>query len=220
MKMKAFRNESLKQDEKNRVKMEEIEEGKYQCMYCGDSVDKDEYEEHWVTHPTQIRQRIWLGNAVNAQDVEFFNEQKITHVLNCTKEVDCPKEILDILKGWKRIAVEDKNMEDINAYFAEAFEFIEKSLGEDKDNILFIHCREGKSRSASFLTAYFMWKEGLTFDSAMAEIRSKRHIILPNPKFEKQLQELEKLLLIEQDLEDNQRKFGVPQKNLILAKIK
>jgi len=196
-----------------------LEDGKYECPYCAKGVEKDYFDEHFAEHPTKIRGNIWMGSGENAQDMEFFKVQNISHVLNCTREVDCPEAINGMLKGFKRIAVLDRNAEDLSPYFGESFQYIEESLAENKDNVLFVHCREGKSRSASFLCAYLMWKEGLTFESAIAEVRSRRSVVMPNARFEEQLKQLEKKLAEDQELPEAKRKFGVP-KDFVIPKLK
>ena len=40
-----------------------------------------------------------------------------------------------------------------------------------------------------------MWKEGITFLSALADIRSKRHIVLPNNKFYAELERFDKEII-------------------------
>jgi len=76
-----------------------------------------------------------------------------------------------------------------------------------KKNILLIHCREGKSRSSSFLCGYLIWKENIAFDSALSTVRSRRTVAMPNPKFFKQLEEFAATILKEQELPAEKRTF-------------
>ncbi len=69
---------------------------------------------------------------------------------------------------------------------------IEKALSESSFNIIFVHCREGRSRSVSFLSAYLMWKEKQLFHAILSDITSKRHIVLPNNKFYSELEKYDK----------------------------
>jgi protein phosphatase slingshot len=56
---------------------------------------------------------------------------------------------------------------------------------------VFIHCRNGVSRSGMVATAYLMSKNNWSRDEALKFIRSKRDIVRPNPAFMKLLEEWE-----------------------------
>ena len=88
----------------------------------------------------------------------MYKKHGITHVLNCSKDI--PQIEGYELQGFKRVAVSDTTSEEIFEHFREANKFIDETMS-DENNKLFIHCREGKSRSATILTAYLMWKENL-----------------------------------------------------------
>eukprot|EP00481_Brizalina_sp_1-RS-2013_P001005 TRINITY_DN2407_c0_g1_i1.p1 TRINITY_DN2407_c0_g1~~TRINITY_DN2407_c0_g1_i1.p1 ORF type:complete len:136 (-),score=2.74 TRINITY_DN2407_c0_g1_i1:18-425(-) len=120
------------------------------CTFCHNSFDEYKYEHHYIKHPTHIRQRIWLGNAENANDINVINRCGITHILNCTKEVKISDQISNCITGFKRIAIRDKNTENISDYFRNANKFIENALAKSESNAILIHCAQGISRSASF----------------------------------------------------------------------
>jgi hypothetical protein len=56
---------------------------------------------------------------------------------------------------------------------------------------VYVHCRNGVSRSGMVVTAYEMYKNHWTRDEALAFVRSKRPIARPNPAFMKRLKEWE-----------------------------
>eukprot|EP01084_Bolivina_argentea_P172617 299024_1 len=178
------------------------------CHYCHDMIDQMEFDDHKVSHPSRIRSRIWLGNAENSKDITFIEQYNITHILNCTKEIELTKQIKKKIKSFKRISIQDKNHETILDYINESNAFIEKALGQNKSNAVFVHCREGRSRSVSFLSAYLMWKEEDSFHAILADITSKRHIVLPNNKFYSELEKYDKLIIL--DRKNNRKKFGKP----------
>ncbi len=62
---------------------------------------------------------------------------------------------------------------------------------EDGYNIL-VHCARGKSRSASMVIGYLIWKEKISFEEAYYRVKKKRPIIAINHGFEKQLKAFEK----------------------------
>jgi protein-tyrosine phosphatase len=52
---------------------------------------------------------------------------------------------------------------------------------------VFVHCFAGVSRSATIVIAYLMKEHGLSFNSAIKFVKSKRPQINPNDGFRKQL---------------------------------
>jgi len=214
--MKQLRQAAKATDKKQRTKYT-LQNGKALCWYCKQMIDELEFDDHIVSHPTQIRHRIWLGNAENSKDMEFMTKCNITHILNCTREIDCPQDIRSRLVGFKRIAIQDKNSETILGLIQNSNHYVEEALSDPK-SVLFVHCREGRSRSVSFLCAYLMWKERIAFLSALADIRSKRHIVLPNNKFYAELERFDKEVL--DDRKGDQQRFGAPDPSFKLKRIK
>jgi hypothetical protein len=59
---------------------------------------------------------------------------------------------------------------------------------------VYVHCRNGVSRSGMVVVAYVMYKDKLPRDKALAQVRSKRPITRPNPAFMERLREWERVL--------------------------
>jgi hypothetical protein len=57
---------------------------------------------------------------------------------------------------------------------------------------VYVHCRNGVSRSALVLAAYLMWREGWPRDRAIAYLRERREIVRPHSAFMKLLIEWER----------------------------
>jgi hypothetical protein len=64
---------------------------------------------------------------------------------------------------------------------------------------VFVHCRNGVSRSGLVVTAYEMLQHDWKRDEALAFVRSKRPIARPNPAFMRLLREWERVLKEEPD---------------------
>merc|ERR1712228_1064327 len=111
-----------------------------------------------------------------------------------------------------------KEHETILDYINLSNKFIDKALGDSSFNVVFIHCREGRSRSVSFLCCYLMWKESMSFIAALSDIRSKRHIVLPNNKFYRELEKFDKEIIVDRE-ENNCKKFGSANKSFKLMKV-
>jgi len=60
-------------------------------------------------------------------------------------------------------------------------EFIES--GYNSGGTVLVHCREGKSRSASFVIGFIMKYKKLSYDDAYALVKSARSLVEPNTGF-------------------------------------
>jgi len=125
---------------------------------------------------SKIMSKIYLGNYQAAKDANFFKDNKIKAVLNCTKDIPnyfCNKKDIE----YMRIPIDDSLKEvDINKlykFFPSIVEFIHKHAGIQKNNI-FIHCYAGRQRSAGAISAYLMGKHGMNPSEACKFIMDKR----------------------------------------------
>ena len=57
--------------------------------------------------------------------------------------------------------------------------------------VVYVHCRNGVSRSVMVVAAYLMREHGLTADRALAAVKAKRDLGRPNPAFRDLLREWE-----------------------------
>jgi hypothetical protein len=73
------------------------------------------------------------------------------------------------------------------AWLREQVAFIQAQRAGGKT--VFVHCRNGVSRSGMVVVAYFMARNGWTRDEAIDFVRSRRPGLRPNPAFMRLLQE-------------------------------
>ena len=66
-------------------------------------------------------------------------------------------------------------------YLQEAMRHIDQALSEGKR--VFVHCQQGKDRSASVVIGYIMSKYNVTFEQALTFVRSKRFIAEPGKEY-------------------------------------
>ena len=61
------------------------------------------------------------------------------------------------------------------------------------DNKVFVHCKEGISRSATIVIAFLMRSKQFKFrfDEALKYVQTRRPIVDPNPGFRNQLKQLD-----------------------------
>jgi hypothetical protein len=76
----------------------------------------------------------------------------------------------------------------------EQVDFIASQRGAGRT--VFVHCRNGVSRSAMVVAAYLMRRDGCSAEEALAFLRSRRPGVQPHAAFRKLLQEWEQTLII------------------------
>lgn len=131
-----------------------------------------------------------------AQNEDQLCQLGVTHVLNAAKgtkpfsHVNTNAEFYKSGIKFLGIPATDIMMFKINKYFKESSQFIENAIGSKaggaKDGCVFVHCKEGVSRSATLVLAYLVTYQDLHLTDALKTVRSKRKIS-PNPGFLQQL---------------------------------
>ena len=127
-----------------------------------------------------IIDNIYLGAEYGTKSLATLKSCGITHILSVIKYMNTNphKEEME----HHNIPINDFPSENISQYFEESYEYI-KSV---KGNIL-IHCQAGVSRSATIVIAFLMKEKGISFETAINLVRTKREIISPNFGFRQQL---------------------------------
>ncbi|WPH01872.1 tyrosine protein phosphatase 3 [Acrodontium crateriforme] len=118
------------------------------------------------------------------QKADLFKEKKITHIVSV---IDFDVYTTGTFKQYKSLFIDlvDDPNENLLEHFARTNAFIGDAL--TGGGAVFVHCAMGKSRSATIVCAYLMWKYNITPEKALAQLCEGRPVCGPNPGFMEQL---------------------------------
>lgn len=137
-----------------------------------------------IFEANEIVDGLYLGNINSVYDEKKLKELGITHIISVLAGFIPPFPekfeylVLDAL---------DSENTDLSLKFEITNDFIENAM-ENNGKVL-INCMAGRSRSATILSAYIIYKFGMDAKNAINSIKNKREIVQPNEQFIKQLNE-------------------------------
>ncbi|XP_067946172.1 uncharacterized protein [Watersipora subatra] len=152
-----------------------------------DSPKTPEYES---IGPTRILPHLYIGCMKDALSFETRKTNGITDVLNVSTTCDRPPDISD--EHFLRIPVNDGYIDNLQAFFPQAHQFIDK-VKLEKGKVM-VHCQAGISRSAALTISYIMNSRRISCEQAYRFVKMMRPIVSPNFNFLGQLLEYEKEL--------------------------
>jgi len=137
-----------------------------------------------------IPNALFISSYQVACDEDALQMCGITHIVNTAADVcdSCFPDKFQYLTYY----LKDANGEDISILMYKTLEWMHEAIS--KGGRVLVHCREGVSRSATFVIAYLMWWFNLSFEAAHERIRQVRPICNPNTGFTCHLLNLAKRL--------------------------
>lgn len=138
---------------------------------------------------------LFIGSIGSAYNLEGLEAAGITHVL-CLSEVILTK--YEDKFTYLRVCMLDKVDYDLSADLSHCYDFLQ-SARRFCDGKVLVHCYQGKSRSAAVCCAYLITHYGLTYDDALAAIRTVRPTAAPNSHFERILRRLQPSISTDND---------------------
>ena len=152
--------------------------------------------------------RLYIGGLYALYQTDLIRAAGITHVLSVIDYDPLLQDKFAHLKHF-HIRADDHPNEDLLQHFPEAVRYIDQALKEvgriestEKDASqddagdtggVFVHCAMGKSRSATLVVAYLMWKYDLDAGTALDQLCEGRPVCDPNPGFKEQLSVWERM---------------------------
>ena len=152
--------------------------------------------------------KLYIGGLYALYQTDLIRAAGITHVLSVIDYDPLLQDKFAHLKHF-HIRADDHPNEDILQHFPEAVRYIDQALeevgrieetGQDASRNevygaggVFVHCAMGKSRSATLVVAYLMWKYSLDAGMALGQLCEGRPVCDPNPGFKEQLSVWEKM---------------------------
>ena len=144
-----------------------------------------------------------LGGIHAARNRKYLDKACVTHVLNLAgsgndqlnenglKEIEANK-LFPEDYIYLDVDVGDTRTASILPYFDRCNLFINRALSQR--GVVLCHCWRGVSRSAAICIAYIMAKDNISYEKALATVKSKRKCVRCNSAFVKQLKEYELIL--------------------------
>ncbi|KAF2124347.1 phosphatases II [Dothidotthia symphoricarpi CBS 119687] len=153
--------------------------------------------------------KLYIGGLYGLYQTDLIAAAGVTHVLSVIDYDPLLQEKFAHLTHL-HIRADDHPNENLLQYFPEAVHYIdhalnettrksedEKAKGQDEGQEdrggVFVHCAMGKSRSATLIVAYLMWKYHLDPATALEQLCEGRPVCDPNPGFKEQLQVWERM---------------------------
>uniref|UniRef100_A0A8D2LSC4 Protein phosphatase Slingshot homolog 1 n=1 Tax=Varanus komodoensis TaxID=61221 RepID=A0A8D2LSC4_VARKO len=136
-----------------------------------------------MDRPSRIFDYLYLGSEWNAANLEELQKNRVTHILNVTREIDnfFPEHFT-----YMNVRLYDEENSQLLPYWKETYSFI--SSARDQGFQVLVHCKMGVSRSGSTVVAYAMKEYGWSLEQALRYVQERRPIVHPNPGFMRQLE--------------------------------
>ena len=138
---------------------------------------------------SKINNFVYIGSFDHAfTDSEEFQKLGINVIINCTKEIEHPSEIIDKYTVIN-FPFENNDSASLLEYIDEVNEKIHNYLENGKK--IYLHCIKGISRAPAILIYYLMSHKKFSYDQAHDLIREIRPVININDNFERELRIIE-----------------------------
>ncbi|KAF2822615.1 phosphatases II [Ophiobolus disseminans] len=155
--------------------------------------------------------KLYIGGLYALYQTDLIRAASITHVLSVIDyDPQLQERFGDLKLKHLHIKADDHPNENLLQHFEEAVRYMDEALKEvhgdvnegldqelskeqDEGGGVFVHCAMGKSRSATLVVAYLMWKYDIDSKTALDQLCEGRPVCDPNPGFKEQLEVWERM---------------------------
>ena len=144
-----------------------------------------------------LDRRIAAGrNPLSTRDVASLRAAGITHVLDLREEAEwtLPRFGGAAIEAMAKLGIQRMHLPVVDMGAPEPLDFdravawIEKALAQSNARV-FLHCRAGMERTAAIAIAFWVAREGISYDAAFRNLKGKRAIFKPLPAQERAVKE-------------------------------
>ena len=137
---------------------------------------------------------LWLSSANSALDESVVGDLGITHIVNATNRC-VPNMYEKNGVAYLNVDIDDDESASISSHFKSVEEFLNTAQSSSttlNPSRCLVHCMVGVSRSATLVIAYLMLRSSSpSLREIFNDVKSRREIIAPNPRFARELMQLE-----------------------------
>ncbi|ELP85633.1 dual specificity protein phosphatase, putative [Entamoeba invadens IP1] len=141
---------------------------------------------------SEIEDWLFISGETTASEPEILEKSEITYVINAAIAVAK----MGFPQKFKYLAFDmsDDTEQDLSSFIFHSIDFMTKLRRESPTNKCLVHCHAGISRSVSLVLSYFMYEQHMSFEEALAYVKTRRKVACPNISFECQLKLFQELL--------------------------
>jgi len=141
----------------------------------------------------EVTDYLYLSGVNISEDLEILRKFQIRYIINAAVELPNTFEHTGLFV-YKRLELHDHPSQHISVVdvFESAFKFIDEARRQNLRTL--VHCRGGRSRSATIVIAYLMKTNNWTLQQAYEHVQSRHPKLSPNLGFMGQLINFENLL--------------------------
>ena len=140
-----------------------------------------------------LDRRIAAGrNPLSTRDVAQLRAAGITHVLDLREEAEwsAPRFGAPAVEAMAKMGINRMHLPVADRGAPDALDFdravawIDKALAQSNAKV-YLHCRAGMERTAAIAIAFWVAREGISYDAAFRNLKGKRAILQPLPNQER-----------------------------------